>query len=52
MKANFGLLPPLDPPPGKKKWPKRERYGQYSLRALRALQKVLTAVMAHRDASL
>jgi methylenetetrahydrofolate--tRNA-(uracil-5-)-methyltransferase len=52
MKANFGLLPPLDPPLGKKKWPKRERYGQYSLRALRALQKVLTAVMAHRDASL
>ena len=52
MKANFGLLPPLDPPPGKKKWPKRERYGQYSLRALRALEKVLTTEMAHRAAVL
>jgi methylenetetrahydrofolate--tRNA-(uracil-5-)-methyltransferase len=49
MKANFGLLPPLHPPTGKKKWPKRERYGQYSLRALCALQKVLSTVMAYRD---
>ncbi len=52
MKANFGLLPPLDPPPGKKKWPKRERYGQYSLRALRALQEVLSTVMEHCAAML
>lgn len=34
MKANFGLLPPLEHPPRRK----RERYAAYSERALRALE--------------
>lgn len=34
MKANFGLLPPLDPPVRKK----RERYGTYARRALADLE--------------
>ncbi|MFQ5409004.1 MAG: methylenetetrahydrofolate--tRNA-(uracil(54)-C(5))-methyltransferase (FADH(2)-oxidizing) TrmFO [Anaerolineales bacterium] len=37
MKANFGLLPELAPPPTRKKWPKRERYARYAARARRAL---------------
>jgi methylenetetrahydrofolate--tRNA-(uracil-5-)-methyltransferase len=41
MKANFGLLPTLDPPEGKTKWPKRERYSRYSIRALQALAEVI-----------
>ncbi|NOZ70991.1 MAG: methylenetetrahydrofolate--tRNA-(uracil(54)-C(5))-methyltransferase (FADH(2)-oxidizing) TrmFO, partial [Chloroflexi bacterium] len=38
MKANFGLMPPLDPPVRNK----RERYRQYSQRALAALEAWIT----------
>lgn len=38
MKANFGLMPPLDPPVRNK----RERYRQYSQRALVALEAWIT----------
>ena len=41
MKANFGLMPALEPPDGRKKWTKRERYNMYSSRALKALEPVL-----------
>jgi len=37
MKANFGLLPTLDPPPGRK----RERYAAYSRRALADLERFM-----------
>ena len=37
MKANFGLLPPLDPPVRKK----RERYTAYSHRALADLKTLM-----------
>ncbi len=49
MKANFGLLPPLDPPQGKKKWPKRERYGRYSNRALYALKQIAELVSGYGE---
>ncbi|HQA69959.1 MAG TPA: methylenetetrahydrofolate--tRNA-(uracil(54)-C(5))-methyltransferase (FADH(2)-oxidizing) TrmFO, partial [Aggregatilineales bacterium] len=38
MKANFGLLPPLDPPVRNK----RERYAAYAARALDALERFLS----------
>ena len=39
MKANFGLMPTLEPPTnGRKKWTKRERYNMYSNRALKSLE--------------
>ena len=38
MKANFGLLPPLDPPVRKK----RERYAAYARRALADLEDQYT----------
>jgi methylenetetrahydrofolate--tRNA-(uracil-5-)-methyltransferase len=40
MKANFGLLPPLDPPVRKK----RERYAAYARRALADLQHFVDSV--------
>jgi methylenetetrahydrofolate--tRNA-(uracil-5-)-methyltransferase len=39
MKANFGLLPPLDPPVRKK----RERYAAYAHRALTDLERFLSS---------
>jgi methylenetetrahydrofolate--tRNA-(uracil-5-)-methyltransferase len=39
MKANFGLLPPLDPPVRKK----RERYAAYARRALADLEQFIAA---------
>ncbi len=39
MKANFGIMPPLDPPVRNK----RQRYGAYSRRALVALDQFLSA---------
>jgi methylenetetrahydrofolate--tRNA-(uracil-5-)-methyltransferase len=40
MKANFGLLPPLDPPVRKK----RERYAAYAGRALADLEQAAGAI--------
>jgi methylenetetrahydrofolate--tRNA-(uracil-5-)-methyltransferase len=48
MKANFGLLPPLDPPVRKK----RERYAAYARRALAALESCAGALGIERDAAL
>ena len=39
MKANFGLLPPLDPPVRKK----RERYAAYARRGIADLQRFIEA---------
>lgn len=47
MKANFGLLPPLDPPVRKK----RERYNAYAQRALADLGSLLGAIGIQRDAA-
>src|SRR5690606_25702632 len=44
MKANFGLLPPLDPPVRNK----RERYAAYAARALDALERFLSEHEAQR----
>jgi len=45
MKSNMGLLPPLPPPPGKKrKWGKRERQSLHAERALDALDGFLADV--------
>ena len=43
MKANFGILPEMNvpPPPGKKKWGKRERAGMYAERAMTDLEHFL-----------
>jgi methylenetetrahydrofolate--tRNA-(uracil-5-)-methyltransferase len=40
MKANFGILPPLESGGGAKKLGKRERYGAYARRALESLEMV------------
>jgi methylenetetrahydrofolate--tRNA-(uracil-5-)-methyltransferase len=47
MKANFGLLPPLDPPVRKK----RERYKAYAQRALADLGSLSGAIGIKRDAA-
>lgn len=52
MKSNMGLLPPLPPPPGKKrKWGKRERQALYAERALEALEEFLAGAdpLSHAD---
>lgn len=49
MKANFGLLPALELPLGKKKLPKRERYARYSTRALQAVERFIPSVTTHHD---
>ena len=49
MKANFGLMPALELPLGKKKFPKRERYVRYSTRALQAMEQFIPAVAIHHD---
>jgi len=42
MKANMGLLPALEPPPGRRrKWGKRERAARHAERALAALRAYL-----------
>ncbi len=45
MKANFGIIPPLDvaPPPGKKKIGKRDRYRMYAERSANALTEYMSA---------
>ncbi len=45
MKANFGIIPPLDvaPPPGKKKIGKRDRYRMYAERSANALAGYMEA---------
>ncbi len=48
MKANFGLMPPLDPPVRKK----RERYAAYAQRALADLESCAGAFENKRDAAL
>lgn len=47
MKANFGLMPPLDPPVKNK----RERYAAYAARALAALETYLEAQTVPAQAS-
>jgi methylenetetrahydrofolate--tRNA-(uracil-5-)-methyltransferase len=48
MKANFGLLPALDPPVRRK----RERYAAYAHRALADLESGAGAIGIERDAAL
>ena len=43
MNVNFGLFPPLTPPPGKRKVGKRERKPAYAARALTDLERWTTA---------
>jgi methylenetetrahydrofolate--tRNA-(uracil-5-)-methyltransferase len=45
MKANFGLMPELDPPVRSK----RQRYAQYSARALDTLDRFASAELASRS---
>lgn len=47
MKANFGLLPPLERPPRRK----RERYRAFAQRALRHLEPVLQVIASLRASS-
>ena len=42
MNVNFGLFPPLTPPPGKRKVGKRERKPAYAARALTDLERWMT----------
>ena len=41
MNSNWALLPPLDPPPGKKKWGREEKAEKLVARAQQAMDEFL-----------